>query len=95
MSDKLHTAYVLRDEDGVALYVGCTSRLEHRIREHKANQPWGDQIAWANSTTFPTKKAAEMAEYLLIDEHQPLHNERKRELPWQVRAVLDAQEANA
>lgn len=40
-----HTVYVLLDADYVCLYVGCTSDLDYRLRQHRYDKTWWPEVA--------------------------------------------------
>jgi hypothetical protein len=67
--------YVLRDEIGAPLYVGCTSTLKQRISNLKSTKTW-----WAEVATIAgygvDRITAPRVEHLLIRELQPKHNKQ-------------------
>lgn len=91
--DAPHVSYVVYNHNRSAvLYVGATNNLDARMKDHIRTQPWANQIGDVDFWTWPNRSQAFLAEYLLIDQHQPIHNIRKRKMPWQMRAALDRAE---
>lgn len=83
-----HFAYVVFDLDGQALYVGATTNLHERMLDHKRRQPWADRIGDVTYWQLDSRDQSLTAEYLLIQEHKPLHNVIKRKLPPLMAATL-------
>jgi excinuclease UvrABC nuclease subunit len=91
--DAPHIAYTIwrhGETNQTALYVGCTSQFHRRMREHIRTQAWADQIGEVTYHTFPNRRQALIAEYILIRDHDPLHNVHKRQMPWPMSALLQS-----
>src|SRR5699024_924217 len=75
---KPHQVYVLKDKAGAVLYVGVTSNLKARVKDHRTRKPWwGDVAETTTSAPMPWVDALNLEEHL-IRELSPLHNVRKR-----------------
>ncbi len=72
-----YTVYRLYDAERNLLYVGCTSSLERRLRNHSNLRAWWPDVADVETETFAN--AGEAADYELqqAQELRPRHNSRR------------------
>lgn len=68
-----HFVYVLRAANGDAVYVGKSSNVRQRIREH-AGRPWFDTVTRAETIACADDAEASWRERALIWELAPLAN---------------------
>lgn len=62
------------DAEGRLLYVGITSSTFRRMRQHKHNSSWYEQVTRIEIERFPSREAARQAEMVAIDKEKPLFN---------------------
>lgn len=75
--DVPHYVYRCYAADGALLYIGCTNNPISRIRGHRKDQPWGDQIAYVRYTVFPDRRKALDVERGAIWNENPRYNIRR------------------
>ncbi len=68
-----HWVYIFRNRAGVALYVGCTSRLPQRLSAHAADKSWYGEVASVSADMHHDQATAEAAELALIRSLRPLY----------------------
>lgn len=72
-----HFVYVCLDADRQPLYVGCTTDVKRRMKEHRGYRaPWVAEVAHQFVTEFPTRAEALAAETERIQSLRPLWNRR-------------------
>lgn len=69
-----HSVYVLKDINGRALYVGCTSDVPRRLANHSAVQPWWNEVRVKVSAGPMHRRRALRVERSLIRKLRPAHN---------------------
>lgn len=74
-----HCLYRHFDGSGVLLYVGITSRIGERIRDHKRHSCWWLEITRIEIERFASRAELIEAEKAAIRSENPLHNVRNRE----------------
>lgn len=85
-----HYVYVCFDADRKPLYVGCTTNVKRRMKEHRAYMPWPQQVALMCVTEFETRDEALEAERERISSLRPTNNSRHNPASKSLRqAVLD------
>lgn len=90
---KPHRVYVLRDRTQRVLYVGVSSNVEARIRNHRSVQPWRNEIDPAHTTVseeMPWEEAL-ATEQAAIQTLAPAHNKRRRNASDYVNAGVRAE----
>jgi excinuclease UvrABC nuclease subunit len=60
--------------DGALLYVGVSLSAINRLREHRQQSAWFDDIVRVDIETFPSLKEAFAAERQAIQTEQPRYN---------------------
>jgi excinuclease UvrABC nuclease subunit len=88
-----HHLYRHYDKSGVLLYVGISLSAFNRLRQHKRNAHWFNDISFVKVEGFETKIAAESAERFAIKTENPLYNIHHKDIraetketdviPWQ------------
>lgn len=69
------TVYQHVDRDGAVLYVGCSSNLDKRARQHATGSAWWPQVAAVETVRqFDERADALACEADLIDEGRPPNN---------------------
>lgn len=74
MTDKRQTLYRHRNEAGDLLYVGVSSRISRRVKEHSQHSPWWLDIARIDLQHFPDREAVLEAERNAIKNEKPKYN---------------------
>jgi predicted GIY-YIG superfamily endonuclease len=69
-----HLVYRHFDSSGNLLYIGMSSSIATRQRDHKHKSLWFSQIAEWTLEEFDTRDAAMAAEKAAIEAERPLHN---------------------
>jgi len=69
-----HYLYSLFNAKGQLIYIGESKDAESRIKNHKKNQPWAEEIADFTFVTVASAKEAKRIEKDQIKEHKPLYN---------------------
>lgn len=69
-----HTVYRVYDTDGVLVYVGCTSDIDRRLREHRSGAPWRHRIHRVTTVEYPDMARGLVAEHNAINAERPEHN---------------------
>lgn len=69
-----YVLYRLYDASGLLLYVGVTKNLVARLKQHRAAQPWWNEVAATKLITLPDRKASEAAEKVAIRAEEPIYN---------------------
>lgn len=85
-----HYVYRYLDAEGNTLYVGCTTDLSQRERQHKATKPWFPLVASAMVDMFLSKDDARAFERQKIEQLQPPHNTLHKAPPTQFTAIEQA-----
>ena len=80
------TVYYLHNKNHVLLYVGISSRALTRFSEHRRDQEWWDEVAYASMEHFPNRIMAEQREAAAINHLNPRYNVR-REVEVSQRAI--------
>ncbi len=62
------------DSDGVLLYIGITSSMRRRLREHEGNSDWYERISRITIERYESRDAALLAEKDAICREGPLYN---------------------
>jgi hypothetical protein len=62
------------DADNNLLYVGCSSRPDGRMSQHKVRTPWFGQVADIRKEWYDTREDALRAESAAIYTESPIHN---------------------
>jgi predicted GIY-YIG superfamily endonuclease len=70
----LPSIYRAYDETGRLLYVGATSNLARRIKQHERGTPWWGDVADVDQEGYSTMSEALVAEADAINAESPLHN---------------------
>jgi len=73
LSERLYRHF---DEAGELLYVGVTSRLPRRVREHQQHSPWWEKIARIEVKPYPDRQSVLEAERVAIENEKPKFNKR-------------------
>jgi predicted GIY-YIG superfamily endonuclease len=75
----LYAVYRFRNSNGDLLYVGATSRLTLRLKEHRHYQSWWHEVDLTDITTewFYTVEEAAAREHELIQLDMPRYNSRQ------------------
>lgn len=68
--------YVCLDADRKPLYVGCTTNVKRRMKEHRIYMPWPAEVAHLLTTEFDTRAKALAAERERIESLRPRWNKR-------------------
>jgi predicted GIY-YIG superfamily endonuclease len=68
--------YQAFDAAGSLVYVGYSSRVDKRLKQHARNSPWWPNVARVELTRFPSDKEALASERALIKQQLPRHNVR-------------------
>jgi hypothetical protein len=71
---RLIQLYRLYDKDGALLYVGVSGLVKNRLALHKKKSPWFDAVARMTVDSYPTRKAALVAEARAILAEKPRFN---------------------
>lgn len=66
--------YRLFNVEGDLLYIGQTGDISVRLRNHKHDKPWWDEVAEMRTTPYLSKGAAVEAERVAIREERPRYN---------------------
>lgn len=66
--------YKLYDKDDRLLYIGITSDIVRRFRQHSQEKEWWWDVADIEVVRFLTRQAARTEEHLLIMMLHPVHN---------------------
>ncbi len=74
-----HAVYRMFDENGVALYIGCTYNVEKRLSEQRSVTPLWKRTVRTTSEWYPTRSAALAAEAAAIHDECPYWNTRGAE----------------
>ena len=74
LADMETTLYRCWSEAGDLLYVGITSNLTSRLKQHKYGTDWFPQVARVTATAHPDRMSALVAEAQAIETESPLHN---------------------
>jgi excinuclease UvrABC nuclease subunit len=78
--------YRCYDAAGVLLYIGLTSRLEKRMKEHRQQDEWGPEIVHMRVQPYSDERKGGDVEKSQIWYLQPRHNRMfKHYEPWIVR----------
>ncbi len=73
--DRPHTVYLHRDEAGRVIYIGLTSNLEQRTRQHRSTSEWRRRIATVDiDSVHPNFRTGAQRERDLITQHRPAYN---------------------
>lgn len=79
----MHTVYASFDADNTSLYVGQTTRLDTRLREHARDHAWWQQAAYMHHCEVATARDATNVERMMIGMFHPAHNIRHNiHEPW-------------
>lgn len=70
-----HYVYRYLDAEGNTLYVGCTTDLARRERQHKAEKAWFPLVASVMADVFVSRDDALAFEKEKIEQIQPPHNQ--------------------
>jgi len=73
-----HFVYLLADESGEVIYVGCTRNPEQRWRDHRTTKRWSSEVAskrMVGPYDYPTARRIERE---LQDLHRPRYDARFR-----------------
>src|ERR1700756_3297104 len=73
-----HHLYRHFDKDGRLLYVGISLHALGRLRSHRDNSKWFDEIAEVKIAQFGNRHEALQAERLAVANEKPAHNRRLR-----------------
>lgn len=77
VAERPHIVYVMRGRDGAPLYIGSTSNLTNRVRQHRNAAPWFADVALVEvESQHDSKPTACLREAELIDTLHPLHNRK-------------------
>ena len=71
---KTQTLYRHFNKDGKLLYVGISSRLGQRTKEHSEFSSWFESVAYITLEHFKTREEVVQAEVAAILNENPLHN---------------------
>lgn len=71
---KIHKLYRHFSKTGDLLYIGITSRLNIRLREHEKGSPWWGEISRIEIETFSDRESLIDAEKMAILKEKPLYN---------------------
>lgn len=76
MDPTLREHYVYRcfDSEGRLLYIGCSRRVETRMKEHRASAKWAKQVARMKLAGPYTYKVARDLEREATRDEDPIHN---------------------
>jgi predicted GIY-YIG superfamily endonuclease len=80
--------YTMRDAAGDVVYVGCTTRLDVRLGQHRNTKDFWREVATISLEHFDTWDEAYAAEQRLIDELRPPNNadrSRSARQAWETR----------
>src|SRR5918992_405731 len=77
MPSEHHHVYRCFDGEDRLLYVGLSSKVRYRLRDHSRNTPWWGDVARINLTRFDSAFDASRAEAIAITDENPLHNRTK------------------
>ena len=66
--------YRLWDTHGQLLYIGITTHVPSRMRQHRKDKPWWNQVANITSEQYATRKEAEQHEKHAIRHEHPKYN---------------------
>ena len=72
--DRPNYVYILLDDHGSVIYVGCTNTLVGRRNAHRNNWWWEDVTDWRIIGPFSDRDSAETAERAYIAHYCPRHN---------------------
>lgn len=64
------SVYTISDRDGVVIYVGMTSNVNARMRQHAKTASWASEARTVSSTEYPTRRLAATVEQALIETHR-------------------------
>lgn len=70
----METLYRYFDAEGTLLYIGVTSRINRRMREHYESSAWFAKVTRCEFEQFPDRKSVLDAERNAILSENPLHN---------------------
>ena len=71
---ELTSIYSLFDSSGNLLYIGKTTNLTRRYKEHATTQPWKSEIAFVRVETVYCSRCAAAIEMRRIRQEQPPYN---------------------
>lgn len=66
--------YSIYNSSDDLLYIGATVNLRRRMQQHRASQPWSDQIHRVEIEECPSLRHAHEREKELIKQRKPLYN---------------------
>lgn len=72
--------YRLFDEYDDLIYVGVTDN-SNRVKDHRRNQPWGNQIHRSTTVSYETREEALIAERHAIYTEKPRYNKQHSRPP--------------
>lgn len=88
-----HYIYRCYDADGLLLYIGCTSHVANRMRQHRKDE-WAKASRWlqvsmaryeVDADVHPGKKYAHLVEACAIRDEAPLFNRQGQVKPgWMI-----------
>jgi len=74
MGVNTHALYRFFNAKGVLLYVGITKNPEGRVRNHRGDKPWWDEVANITIEKFNTRPELATAELKAIQSENPKYN---------------------
>jgi predicted GIY-YIG superfamily endonuclease len=75
----VYSVYKMYDETGKLLYVGMSEDVRRRLREHRKEKPWIENVVAVEVTPYLDKNTALEAEAKAIQEDGPLFNTAHRQ----------------
>ena len=68
-----YTVYLMYDEAGALMYVGCTKNLEQRKKLLRSASPWYERVDRIETEEFATSEVAGAVEHALIRFLKPIY----------------------
>lgn len=69
-----HTVYRCTDVAGQLLYIGTSTDVCQRLKQHRSQMPWWPEVARVRVEIHRTRPAAFAAEREAIESERPMHN---------------------
>ena len=66
--------YRCLDDAGEVIYIGSSVNLRQRVRGHRTQSGWWDEVADVTAEQFPTESACRLAEAKAIRAERPFYN---------------------